>query len=321
MIKRIFGELPHWAQGDNPLLRYELFRRQDKTQISIGRIAMSVFALSALILGGHIFATNGLQRDVELPYTLELWRILIFPIIFIQIIIRVAGLSFGVGAVTDERQRQTWDNLRATEHGADIGLRTRFVSVFYRLKGMLFTVMLARFILVAGVLYELTAFQGDYLDLLTARAIPTVSAEIGVIILAAFLTAFIMMPLTATAVDIALGLLISTAVRNRATASLLQILFIIFRVVSAIALTWFTWKMLGTNLESAGLAELYLLGAGGIFADWGLMLSQLANAEQIWMHVPYTVFLGLAMLIAVLIQVAIAEGLLSLSVRLAEFRE
>lgn len=321
MIKRFFGEFPEWMQGDNPLLRYELFRHQDKAQSARGRIALWVFVLSFLILGGYIFATNGLKSDLRLPYTYDIWRILIFPVLLIQIVMRIAGLSFGVGAVINERQRQTWDNLRATEHGTDIALRTRFVSVFYRLKGMIFTVMLARLILIVGVLYELTAFQGDYLNLLTALATPTIPVFLGVIILAAFLTAFLLMPLTATGVDIALGLLISTVVRNRAIASLLQVLFIIFRVVSAIVLTWFTWKMLNTDLESAGISELYLLGAGGVFGDWGLILSQLTNAEQVWMHIPYTAFLGLVMFVAVIIQVAFASGLLTLSVRLAEFRE
>lgn len=160
MIKRIFGELPHWAKRENPVLRYELSRRQDKSQSSAGRIAMWVITLSVLFLAGYIFATDGLQRSLQLPYTQDIWRILIFPVLFVQLAMRITGLSLGVGAVTEERQRQTWDNLRATEQGADISLRTRFVSVFYRLKGMIFTVMLARTVLIVALLYELTSFQG-----------------------------------------------------------------------------------------------------------------------------------------------------------------
>ena len=320
MIKRIFGELPDWAKQENPLLRYELVRRQDKSQSSIGRISMWVIGLTILFLGGYIFATNGLQRGLQLPYTQDIWRILVFPALIIQIVMRVAGLSLGVGAVTDERQRQTWDNLRATEQGANIGLRTRFVSVFYRLKGLIFTLMITRIILIVAVLYELTSFQGGYLDLLTARAIPIVSVEVGVIILAAFLTAFIMMPLTATGVDIAIGLLISTTLPNRALSSLAQVLVVVFRVVSSVALFWLTWQMIGME-ETAGLTQSYILGAGAIFADWGLTLSQLSQAGQFWAQAPYTVFIGLIMLIAVVAQAAIAGGLLILAVRLAEIRE
>ena len=321
MIKRIIGDIPDWAKRENPLLRYELSRREDKSGSAVGRVAMWVIILSALVLGGYLYVTNGLQRSLQMPYTLDIWRMLVFPLVAIQLILRVAGLSLGVGAVTDERQRQTWDNLRATERGAEIGLRTRWVSVFYRLRGLVFTILVSRFVLIGAILYELTSMQGGYLDLLTARAMPSVSMEVGVILLAAFMTAFIIMPITATGVDIAIGLFISTNIRNRALSALAQVLVVVFRVVTTVGFFWITWQLMNGDSAIDGLPALYTLGAGAVLADWGLLLSQLSNAGEIWAQIPYAVYLGLGMLIFAVVQVAIASGLLSLAVRSAEIRE
>lgn len=321
MIKRIIGDIPDWAKRENPLLRYELSRREDKSGSAVGRVAMWVIILSTLVLGGYLYVTNGLQRSLQMPYTLDIWRMLVFPLVAIQLILRVAGLSLGVGAVTDERQRQTWDNLRATERGAEIGLRTRWVSVFYRLRGLVFTILVSRFVLIGAILYELTSMQGGYLDLLTARAMPSVSMEVGVILLAAFMTAFIIMPITATGVDIAIGLFISTNIRNRALSALAQVLVVVFRVVTTVGFFWITWQLMNGDSAIEGLPALYTLGAGAVLADWGLLLSQLSNAGEIWAQIPYAVYLGLGMLIFAVVQVAIASGLLSLAVRSAEIRE
>lgn len=321
MIKRLIGDIPDWAKRDNPLLRYELLRREDNSGSALGRITLWVIGLTAFTLGGYFYATEGLQRGLQMPYTLDIWRMLVFPLIAIQLIFRVAGLSLGVGAVTDERQRQTWDNLRATERGAELGLRTRWVSVFYRLRGLAFTILLARLVLLGAILYELTSMQGGYLDLLTARAIPSVSMEVGVILLASFMTAFIIMPITATGVDIAIGLFVSTNIRNRALSALAQVLMIVFRVVTTVGLFWITWQLMNGESVLEGLPALGALGAGAILADWGLLLSQLSNAGEIWTQVPYAVFLGVVMLTFVVIQVAITSGLLMLSVQSAEVRE
>ncbi|MEM9951483.1 MAG: hypothetical protein AAF846_07780 [Chloroflexota bacterium] len=320
MIKRILGDVPTWAKRENPLLRYELTRRMDDS-ISIGRIILWVIGLSILIFGGYIFATEGLQRGFQLPYTLDIWRMIIFPLFFVQLVMRVAGLSLGVGAVSDERQRQTWDNLRATERGATIGVRSRWVSVFYRLKGLVLTTLLARLVLIGAILYELTSMQGDYLNLLTARALPSVSVEVGIILLSAFMTAFIIMPFTATGVDIAIGLLISTGVRNRAISALIQMLVILVRVVTSVGLFWFSWQLLNDNLTLDPNSALALIGSSAILADWGIILSQLSQAGQLWSQVPFLVYAGAFMLVWAILQVAVTSGILKLAIRTAEVRE
>ena len=111
----------------------------------------------------------------------------------------------------------------------EISLRSRWVSVlFYRLRGLLFSVLLARVVLVLAILYELTSFQGDYLEILVNRSIPVIPVELGVVLLAGMMTAIIIMPITAVGVDIALGLLIASGIKNRAFSGILQVIIAVF---------------------------------------------------------------------------------------------
>ena len=206
---------------------------------------------------------------MQMPYTLDIWRMLFFPILVIQVIMRVSGLSLAVSSVRDERRRQTWDNLRATERGAEIALRTRWVSVFYRLRGLILTVMTTRIILIIAILYELTSMQGGYLDLLAAKSDPSISLEMAVILLSALMTAFVMMPITAIGVDIALGLLISTAIRNRAFAGLAQVLVLTFRLVSTFVLFWLTWGFMNADMLLGDMQALGAVGAGRLGSNFG----------------------------------------------------
>lgn len=323
MFKHIFGELPDWAKRGNPLLRYELSRFDPELNRKerIFRVVTWVLLLAFLILAGYLYATNGLRSPFTKPYTFDIWRMLFFPVLIVQLIARVTGLSLGMNSVRNERRRQTWDNLRATERGAEIGLRSRWVSVLYRLRRLIFAVMSGRLILIGAILYELTSMQGGYLDILIAKSEPSISLELGVILLSSFMTALIVMPITAIGVDIALGLFISTVIKNRAFAGLAQVLVLTFRVVSTVALFWLTWGFMNDSISLNGTQALGAIGAFSVLGDWGLLLSQLSQTGQLWASVPNSIFLGFGLLLMSLLQVAIASGLLSLSVYFAERNE
>jgi hypothetical protein len=324
MLKRIFGELPDWAKQENPLLHYEIVRNkgQDSSSRRFMRVGGWVLLLAILFIGGYAYTTGGFQRGLQMPYTLDIWRLLFYPVLLLQLILRAAGLSMGVNAVSDERRRQTWDNLRSTEKGMEISLRTRWVSVlFYRLRGLLFSVIVARLILVIAILYELTSFQGAYLDILTNRSLPPVPLEIGVILLAGLMTAVILMPITATGVDVALGLLIASGVRNRAFSAVVQVMVIIFRVASTIVLLTLFLRFRSETLLLEGGQPWFLVSGFSIFGDWGLTLSQLTYTGQMWAEIPYSVFIGGVLLLVSLAQVAFTSGLLAFAVRIAESYE
>ena len=346
MIKFLFGELPPWAKQSNPLLRYDVNRNRGATNPNarITRIAGWGFVLALLGLGGYFYATEGLTRSLQMPYTLDIWRAIFFPLLLIQIILRVAGFTMGVNAVSEDRRRQTWDNLRSTEMGAELSLRTRWVSiVFYRLRGLLALTVALRIVLIVGILYELTSMQGEYLTILTSRAVPSVPMELGVVLLAALMTAFVLMPITATGVDVALGLLISSRLKHRTFTGIAQIIVGFFTVGLTLILLWLTLRYLlqfqfsptgGTGsvlwliellnaqpLALEGNAALALFGAFSIFGDWGLVFSQLTRAGELWAEIPYSIYIGLAMLVITIVQVLLSEGMLRLASRFAERNE
>jgi hypothetical protein len=346
MIKFLFGELPPWAKQSNPLLRYDVHRHRAATNPNarIMRIAGWAIVLALLGLAGYFYATEGLTRSLQMPYTLDIWRAVFFPLLLIQIILRVAGFMMGVNAVSEDRRRQTWDNLRSTEMGAELSLRTRWVSIlFYRLRGLLALTIGLRIVLVVGILYELTSMQGEYLTILTSRAAPSVPMELGVVLLAGLMTAFILMPITATGVDVALGLLISSRLRHRTYTGIAQILVGFLSVGTTLVLLWLTLRYLlqfqfsptgGTGsilwlvellnaqpLALDGNAALALFGAFSILGDWGLIFSQLTRAGELWAEIPYSIYIGIAMLAITVIQVLLSEGMLRLATRFAERNE
>lgn len=321
MLKLVFGELPRWAQRNNPLLRYQLKRQGDDMRPRVGRLLMWVLALSALVIVSILYTTNGFQRDFQMPYSLEVWRIFVYPLLGLQLIVSIAAISMGVGAVNDERQRQTWDNLRATEKGAELGIRSRWVAILYRLRGLLLTITVGRIVLLAALLFELTSAQGAILDLWTASAVPSVPMWVGVLVVSAFMTAFLVLPLTATGVDSALGLLIATSVRNRAFAGILQLLWVLLRAGSTLGLFWYAWQFAQDEIDLGNNIALALISGNALFGDWGLLLSQLQTSAQQWAQVPNSIFVGLLMIALIVIQGSLANGMLGWSARIAELRE
>jgi hypothetical protein len=327
MLKRIhhylFREYLDWAEQSKPLLRYEQSRNapDSRNQARFWRVIGWVGLLSILLLGGYFFATNGLQTSLDRPYSQALWRVLIIPLFLMQILFQVAALSLGVGAVGAERRRQTWDNLRATERGTEISLQTRFPAIFSQLFGFAAFIAIGRLLLIGAILYEVMSFQGDYLNLLSARSNPAVSLELGMILLGAFMTAFVLLPITSTCLNIAIGLCISAWVNNRAVAAILQMLLVGIRFLTAGLFFYYSWQLVYGGITLDPAPALGLLSFGAAFGDWGLILSQLSLAGELWRTVPFSIFIGLALLLWVIAQALLTQGFLKLAVRAAEVRE
>lgn len=324
MLRRLIGPLPEWAQTDHPLLRYALqpYRPDMSRGARVGRVLLAVVVLSVLIVCGYFVATDGLQQaQPGINIAESLWRIAYWPAFIVQIVIMVLAFSLGLGVVDAERRRQTWDKLRATERGAEMALRTRWLAVFYRLRNLFVLLIGVRVLLVLGVLYQLTSHRGAYLDLLTANLIPAISLPVGVVLLAALLTAAFLLPLTSVGVVIALGLWVSVTVRGRAYAGIIQVIWIGMHVLVVVALTLAMSRFAAGALPVPELLALLLTGIHAALGDWGLYLMSLSQAGEIWAIVPYSVLLGPILLIVVGLQAALADGLLALAVRQAQRSE
>lgn len=324
MLRRLLGDLPEWVQPDHPLLRYELSRKRRDSR-SFARIVQVLGWLIiwvALVGAGYLIATNGLMTAAGESLPLAVWNTLFFPLLGLQLLLRIAGLSLGISAIGDERRRQTWDPMRATEYGAALTLRTRWAALlFYHLRGLLALVFLTRFFLLAALLYELLSMRGGLLSILIMGSEPSVSWPVSVVLLAATLTGSFLMPITATGVDVALGLWIAATLRQRTWAAIVQILIILARVAVFGFLLFGALQFLSGDLTLGPVLTGLLLGAWSVFGDWGVTLLQLSQAGEIWSQVPFSIFYGVLLVLMTIVQVGIASGLLTLAIRNAERRE
>jgi len=172
MNKALRFLLPDWARPENPILQYELAHA--KQPASRRRRRFVQLLLIALMLGvpGHLYATH--IHDAPAGSISDLaWRSLYFPTLLVQVATAVTALSLGIGSVGQERSRQTWDHLRATAVGASLTLRTRWIAILYRLRAPLLAILLVRLILLIAMLYDLAAFGGLYVEMLSRNATPT----------------------------------------------------------------------------------------------------------------------------------------------------
>lgn len=325
MLRRIIGDAPQWAQRKNPVLSYELVRHRilSDPRSRAARIASWTLFLSVLLLGGYVYATEFLQRSFQEPYTLDVWRALYFPLLILQLLLRVLAISLGIRSVSEERRRQTWDNLRATESGPHLALFTRWYAILrFRLQSVFVLLYVGRLVLLGALLYEAASVAGDYLGIMAGRSDPSVSFMGGVLLLAAWMTAFLLLPVTAAGVDAALGLVIATRLRSQTVQGILQGLLVLLRLGSAIVLFVLFSRFMARELPLLGSGEaLALESAFAAFGDWGLAQAQLTQTGQLWATVPYSIFIGVGLLLLAVLQILLTEGLLRFAVRAAERNE
>ncbi len=322
MIQRFTGQLPSWARADHPILRYELARVANRLPRRAQYLrALWVVMLGIVLLGiGYLIATGFLQQPPGQTPTESLLNMLFWPMLIVQILLSGVTVALTGSTVSEEIRRQTWDNLRATQDGAELTVRTRWAAVFYRVRGLLMVVLLVRVVLIAGILVDLTAFQGRYLDLVINGIVPDVPLPVAALLLAFMMTAGLLLPLTAVGFDGAVGLLIATIFQQRTYAVLAQVLYIIFRIFVVGALVFATTQFIEGNLASSDLGAWLLLGGYSAFGDWGLAFLNLGLFGEMWATVPFAVFLGLALLLFTLAQAALTDWMISFAVRQAQVR-
>ena len=182
-------------------------------------------------------------------------------------------------------------------------------------------VLIVRILLLAGLLWDLTAFQGRYLDLLISGITPDIGIVAAILLLALTMTAALLLPVTSVGLNAAFGVLLSTAVRQRTYVTLIQVLYLILRIGLALGLLWAANAFLGGELSPTDSGAWLLLLAAAALGDWGLGLLSLSLAGEIWATVPYGILIGAALLGVALLQAAMADALLNWAVRRAQRAE
>ena len=321
MIRRLTGQFPAWARADHPVLRYELGKVGPVSARGRRMRWLGLLLLALLFLaGGYVVATGGLQHPPGQSLTENVHAVLYWPLLTLQLLTGVLAMTLTANAVGDEMRRQHWDSLRATAHGAELALRARWAAAFYRLRPALVVIIALRVLLVLGILYDLTAFSGRYLNFLLNGSPFDVPLALGVLLLSLFMTAALLLPITSVGLDAALGLLLSTFVRQRTYSTLLQIFMILLRVAMvaglAQAMTQFIYGLV--ELTSAG--SLALVAGYGALGDSGLAYLNLGLFGDLWSKAPWGILACVGLLLFALLQALLTDWLVTLSVRRAERR-
>lgn len=320
MNKALRFLLPDWARPENPILQYELAHAKQPASRRRRFVQLLVIALM-LGVPGHLYATH--IHDAPAGSISDLaWRSLYFPTLLVQVATAVTALSLGIGSVGQERSRQTWDHLRATAVGASLTLRTRWIAILYRLRAPLLAILLVRLILLIAMLYDLAAFGGLYVEMLSRNATPTLADwRIGWLVIALLMTVSLLLPFTMIAVSGGIGLLISVAVKDRVYIVMAQVTLVLAQAALAVGTHLAVSQVLRGSLRlSDGALFALFLGYSGL-GDWGLLFAQLGSLGEIWALVPYGIFIGVGLMAWMLLQAAAADGILWLAGRLAESRE
>ena len=319
MMRALIGDVPQWMRPSHPMLRHELGKMPRRA--FWGRLwyaFVGVFILAVLIGAGYLTATGFLTHAAGQTLVESINHIAYFPLIFIQFGARIMAFTMTADVVGEEMRRQNWDNLRATASGADIALRARWFAVFYRLRGIIGLILVTRVILIGMILYELTAFQGRFIDLLIFGIVPEVPLAAAVLLLSFVMTAALLLPFTGIAFEAALGLLVSAYVHRRTFSTLAQFLIMLVRgAITLVLLLAATAYLDGSLTLSDPLAWLLMLVFGGT-GDWGGAYLLLSRFAEVWATVPYGIFLGLALIGFALLQAALADRVLHLAVRRAQ---
>lgn len=324
MIQR---QLPPWARANHPVLRSVLGQKHQDRNERIKRWMFTLAIIAVVTLIGVFIGTEFFQVDLrDFPISEALINVVFWPLFVLQVVMRLLTLAMTVGTIGEEKRRQTWDNLRTTSEGAELAMRARWSAVvFYRMRPMLYIVTIARIVLIGALLYDLTAFSGDYLNNLTVSITPQLDLPISVLMVALMMTASLLLPITGVGLDAAVGLTVSTVANQRMYIVMAQITLTAVRVAIVAGLllliTEFRSDVIG--IDSATDIGLWLLIFGfAAMGDWGLSLLHLGFfGAEVWATVPYSIFIGLALLVFVFVQTILTDMLLMFAVRRAERNE
>lgn len=322
MLKRLLlGDLPAWMTVESPLLRYQIDSHLKPATLSLRRLITWVGGLSSLIILSYAYLALGLQLSRPTSLSMTFWWLLFIPLTILQIALRLAVFWLAAQSIQRNRQQNTWDQLRVTTVGIDLGLRTRLIAILAQVRILLSIVLITRGIAILFLFYDLTAFNGDYLYLALQQAQPQTPFIFGVLLLAAFIIAFLLMPLSALSLDISLGLMIAAHIKNRTTAIMIQVLVMVSRIVLSIVLVGTAWRWLLNSGTATTVPDLWSWLSLALIGDWGISLMPFSTLTNLWIMVPQMLFMGMLLLLAMLGQLALTDAIMTMTIRAAQTHE
>ncbi len=317
LLKTSQGYLPDWARPDNPVLR-ALLLRAVRGRTRAQRWLLRVVAL--MIAGGLLFVGGiGAMLDQPLllsePLTYPAFTVLYFPLVMLQYVAGLLALLLTVQAISAELDRGAWDHVLLTSHGAALVFRARWAAVFYQLRWLLIALVIPRVVAVALLIRDTARYEGQVIDQHVLGITPGVSAGGAVLLLAAQVTAALLIVPVGIGLCAAVGLALAAVVRQKTILGILYMAIPLLllaglivglsagaRVLDRDPLTSAYW----TRSSAVHRADLF---AHHLFGDLGLRGLDLNTTLRTWVDVDYGILTGAVLLGAVLIAVFVTDAL------------
>lgn len=303
---------PDWASFTDPAFRYEksvndpTLKETNRRHFLFSMTLMTILLFMNVILFSKLFAISSHY------WTETLWRSLYPSTLIIQTLLILAAFYLASTGITRARNNRTWDDLRVTEIGIKRFIQVQWTMTFYRLRYIIAYILIVRIMLLMGVLYDITAFRGEFLANYTLSSEPSLDLFPGLLALICFMTAAFILPFVSLGLEAALGLMLSSRLASRTWRGIFLLSYILFRFLICVALV-FTF-ILQSQTQFSG----FLLVPYGLFVDFGLSFMQIDVAGNLWLSVPYSIFIGLIWLILGAFLSISIEILLNLSIKSVE---
>ncbi|MBN1202993.1 MAG: hypothetical protein JXJ20_14175 [Anaerolineae bacterium] len=324
--RRLFGLLPEWARPDHPVLHYMLTYMQRHWSGLVCCFSRSMDGLSVIVVlwfGQWLYRTGDLgvlfgQGETPLYMALYIPLVLLQLVAVISVMNTVMLINLAHPSTPRAEQQQSWEMIKLTSHGPGLVVRARWAAALYKIGWMLVLFVLARLVFVGQMAVDLIGYADGrlFVDANLDGMVPGIPPGAALLLVGLFMVAAVIQPLAAVGLYAAFGLLLSTILRRRSLASIIQMFVLLAAAVAFCVVMVLGW----TALESSPHATLYspfspetrwwfvlFMAVGG---DLSLRLLNLETASQMWVDVDYGIVLGPVILGVVLIEVLITMGML-----------
>src|SRR5689334_23156437 len=112
MLRRLYTQLPDFARPDHPIMRYTILRegRRQTRRAQLARIVLGAMLLLLLLVPGYQIATDVGRTTLDTANLIgKIYLILYWPLVIVQIVMRIFAISSTSGVIAAEVQHGTWD--------------------------------------------------------------------------------------------------------------------------------------------------------------------------------------------------------------------
>jgi hypothetical protein len=321
MQHRLYAQLPDWARPTHPILRYMLehdLRRRTAVQRVLVRL-LAIAVVGGLVLSSAVIVDQDNPIMMREPTKYPLFTLMYFPLVMLQFFCVLFGTLLTTQAISAEVQRETWESLKLTSHGAALVFRARWAAVFYQLRWLLLLIIALRVIFAGTMIIDTMDERGYLLDLFTDGITPGVSVDMAIILLAVQITFTLLAIPVLLGLYAAFGLLLAALVQNKLALNAIRV---------GLVIGPFTLFVLGMNngsmvLEadpfSSGLRDMSMatrwwnLFTLGVIGDQGLYSMDLYTTLNTWTDVHYGVLLGVALFGVLIVEILLTDGMIRLA--------